>query len=204
VISLVESLSRRLGSILSRLPALVSLLVVTGCERASPRVYDISLVAEAPFEVKTAPVEAGTSALFEGLAWDVPQAWSDAPVGPMRLVVYTAVEGAVELSVSRFPGDVGGDLANINRWRRQLGLSPVLDLNSVDGLQAEQNGSIMAQRIELFTDASEGSSGMYMHWFNYQGYTWFFKANGTRKPLIEIRSDYDSWIQSINASAEGE
>ena len=48
----------------------------------------------------------------------------------MRLATYVAPDpaGPVEVAVTRFGGRVGGDLANINRWRGQMGLSPIDDV----------------------------------------------------------------------------
>jgi hypothetical protein len=45
----------------------------------------------------------------------------------MRLATYIAPDpaGPVEIAVTRFGGRVGGELANINRWRGQLGLPPI-------------------------------------------------------------------------------
>ena len=34
---------------------------------------------------------------------------------------------SVDLIVTKFPGDVGGVLANVNRWRKQIGLQPIGD-----------------------------------------------------------------------------
>ncbi len=36
-------------------------------------------------------------------------------------------EGAPTVTVSMFPGDVGGVLANVNRWRGQLGQAPTTE-----------------------------------------------------------------------------
>ncbi len=46
----------------------------------------------------------------------------------MRLATYIAPDdsGPVEVAITRFGGRVGGDLANINRWRGQMGL-PAID-----------------------------------------------------------------------------
>ncbi|TMB35869.1 MAG: hypothetical protein E6J61_01015, partial [Deltaproteobacteria bacterium] len=38
-----------------------------------------------------------------------------------------AVAGHVEVSLTVLPGMAGGDLANVNRWRGQLGLSAIDD-----------------------------------------------------------------------------
>lgn len=45
----------------------------------------------------------------------------------MRLATYIAPDpgGPVEVAVTRFGGRVGGALANINRWRAQMGLGPI-------------------------------------------------------------------------------
>jgi hypothetical protein len=45
----------------------------------------------------------------------------------MRLATYIAPDpgGPVEVAVTRFGGRVGGALANINRWRGQMGLGPI-------------------------------------------------------------------------------
>jgi hypothetical protein len=61
-------------------------------------------------------------------AWDVPSSWQEQPPTQM-LVAKFAVSGEagarVEITVSSFPGDTGGLLANVNRWRGQVGLPPV-------------------------------------------------------------------------------
>lgn len=44
---------------------------------------------------------------------------------PMRLATYIVTDPPIEVAVTRFPGRVGGTLANINRWRGQMGLGPV-------------------------------------------------------------------------------
>lgn len=62
--------------------------------------------------------------------WSVPANWRAVPgERPMRLTTYEIPlpDGPVEVAVTRFPGDVGGMLANVNRWRGQIGLPPVAE-----------------------------------------------------------------------------
>lgn len=60
--------------------------------------------------------------------WQVPAGWQEQPAGQMVLAKY-AIAGAdnskAEVAISAFPGDVGGTLANVNRWRGQIGLAPI-------------------------------------------------------------------------------
>ncbi len=78
--------------------------------------------------VPSAPGETTAGVARSGRPWVVPAGWVEAPEQrPMRLATYTVPvpAGPVEVAVSRFAGRVGGDLANVNRWRGQMGLPPI-------------------------------------------------------------------------------
>ncbi len=60
--------------------------------------------------------------------WDVPDRWRRVPgQRPMRVATFEIPleHETVEVAVTRFPGDVGGVLANVNRWRGQMGLPAI-------------------------------------------------------------------------------
>jgi hypothetical protein len=59
--------------------------------------------------------------------WQVPAGWQEQTPGPMVVARFamSGQDGKAELTVSVFPGDTGGLLANVNRWRGQVGLAPV-------------------------------------------------------------------------------
>jgi len=57
--------------------------------------------------------------------WNVPEGWQAITPGQMQDAKFSvpANDGAkAEVSVSIFPSDTGGTLANVNRWRGQIGL----------------------------------------------------------------------------------
>jgi len=57
--------------------------------------------------------------------WTVPEGWKAGSAGPMQVAKFIVPEqeGAkAEAAVSVFPNESGGTLANVNRWRKQLGL----------------------------------------------------------------------------------
>src|SRR5208283_5637634 len=58
------------------------------------------------------------------LRWNPPADWQSKPGSAMRKGSF-AVGGGAEVAITAFPGDVGGVLANVNRWRGQAGLAPV-------------------------------------------------------------------------------
>lgn len=60
--------------------------------------------------------------------WTIPAGWNPESPGPMVQLAFGVSGGqeeAAKVTVSSFPGDVGGVLANVNRWRGQVGLEPV-------------------------------------------------------------------------------
>ena len=60
--------------------------------------------------------------------WKTPADWKSVPPGPMQSVKFAVPDqGAAkaDVTISVFPNSTGGTLANVNRWRGQIGLSPV-------------------------------------------------------------------------------
>lgn len=73
-----------------------------------------------------APEAAGADT--SGFKWEVPKTWKALAAGQMQVAKFAVPErGAAkaDVSVSIFPSDTGGMLANVNRWRRQIGLGDV-------------------------------------------------------------------------------
>ena len=70
------------------------------------------------------------------LVWSAPAAWKPKAVSSMRRGSFEVGEGTgplADLAITVFPGDVGGDLANVNRWRGQLDLPPIAEADLACG-----------------------------------------------------------------------
>ena len=66
------------------------------------------------------------------IIWDTPDNWKEIPGNSFSLSMYQII-GAIdysEISITQFSGDAGGIESNVNRWRRQLALTP-LSLNEI-------------------------------------------------------------------------
>ena len=108
-----------------------SLVAASGCGREG---IESQTVAKSVERVPAADsIEEKPDAGVPGTAtserpWTAPPGWAEDPAPKqMRLATYIAPDaaGPVEVAVTRFGGRVGGDLANINRWRGQMGLPPI-------------------------------------------------------------------------------
>lgn len=130
-----------------------SFLIGTGCERDDVKVYHVDTNAASAAAAGAAPNMAPNAAPSSGmmpsgmpatmpaglptpdnsglpkLTYTVPAGWTEKAPSQMRVASFdAAVDGkSVDISVVPLGGMGGGDFANVNRWRGQLGLQPATD-----------------------------------------------------------------------------
>ena len=101
-------------------------------------------------------VEAPPPGVASGLSWVAPAGWKVAAPKPFRAANYLAGDGGVECYITVLPGEAGGVLANINRWRNQMGVGPLAPA-ALDVLEKVPMLHGQAHFVELegsFTDMS--------------------------------------------------
>lgn len=166
-------------------PAFVGFLKSLGFEEGGTRVAS----AERPASTNEKEVPAGSDAP----KWKVPENWQEKAPGPMVTAAYTVTGegGPAEIAISKFPGDVGGMVANVNRWRGQLGLAPMGDAEARGSVQmVEIDGKRDAYMVDLKgTNARTGKPArMVALGVPRAGETWFYKLTGDEK-LVEKEKD---------------
>lgn len=134
-----------------------------------------------------------------GLAWTAPAAWKPKQASAMRKGSYLVpgTGGADgDLSVTAFPGDVGGELANVNRWRGQVQLPPIAESDLASNVQRiEANG--LNFTIVDFVGAGANASRILGAIVPYQGATWFFKLTGPDAVVEKAKSDFLAFLQTV-------
>lgn len=110
--------------------------------------------------------------------WQVPATWQRAGGSAMRRASFqgTGSGGTVDIAVTSFPGDVGGLTANVNRWRRQIGLAAQSPAEVEAAVQRRKVGPHEATLCEM---ASAGQATLAAI-FSHEGNSWFFKMTGPR------------------------
>jgi hypothetical protein len=135
--------------------------------------------------------------------WRVPESWQFvAEERPMRLATYVVQgpEGPVEIAISRFPGDVGGMLANVNRWRGQVGLPPTTE--------AELDGMIERFQSPGFEGALLHIKGAEQHIVVASLYeasgdrTWTVRMSGTESIATSVREELFEFARSFGRTDE--
>lgn len=136
--------------------------------------------------------------------WTVPDGWREmADTPPMRLATYLIddPDGPVEVAITRFPGDVGGVPANVNRWRGQIGL-PAMDEDAVEEI------------IERFE--APGYAGYEVHLEGPELHmlasgihdltadeTWFVRVTAPAQPVERVREEVFAFARSFTGMEAG-
>jgi hypothetical protein len=128
----------------------------------------------------------------------------DMPQGVPRLAVFLVrdQDHHAEVSVVPLAGPGGGALANVNRWRRQLGLEPLDDdaqLQKEMRLLDVANGK--APYVDLVgRDPTGGAKRILGAWIAHGGRTWFIKMIGSPELVGKQQAAFEAFVQSIRFS----
>lgn len=135
------------------------------------------------------------------LTWTAPTEWTAKPTGPMRKGSFT-VKGAgteADLSITAFPGSTGGLLANLNRWRGQLGLTSIpeneLDANAVH-LDA---GELHFTVVDFIGTAGGKSTRILGAVVPHGSDTWFFKLMGPDTLVTREKPVFLEFLHTIKS-----
>lgn len=135
--------------------------------------------------------------------WSVPADWQQGNPSSMRRATFL-VKGAdgqtAEIAVSVFPGDVGGLMANINRWRGQIGLGPVAP-DEIAGITSDLdvNGTkstVVDFKADTAPPGKTQPPRMIVVTVPNAGNSWFFKMTGDA-PLVGAQKD--SFLQFVKS-----
>lgn len=133
------------------------------------------------------------------LRWKLPKGWTETAGGGMRFATLNPPgPGKVELSVVCLPGEAGGELANVNRWRGQIGLEP-LDEKALSA--SRQNVKSKAGTVSVFDFTSQGQAQSRMitgSLTTKDGNTWFLKLMGDAAPVAKARPDFMRYLETLH------
>jgi hypothetical protein len=181
-------------------PSAASLATITNALPAGHPPIDPSPQALPPghpsLDMKSQTLPAEAKAAVGTPQWTVPKNWTAGAASSMRVATYNVSgEGkqSAEIAISAFPGDVGGPLANINRWRGQLGLGPIKQEDVAGITSPIEAGDIKGTVVNL--DA--GAKRMLVATLPHAGNSWFFKMTGDA-PVVEAQKEaFLGFVKSV-------
>jgi len=131
------------------------------------------------------------------VVWDMPDGWTESNSDQaMRAATFDA--GGIEVIVTALSGPAGGILANVNRWRGQIGLDAI-DEASLAPMLTHYNGIggdvIIAdmtgdqRMVAAIVDPGDGK-------------TWFVKATGDPDPIGALLPEFTLFARSFRTEVK--
>jgi hypothetical protein len=136
-----------------------------------------------------------------------PEGWEELPDPWSRPLPAAAAfragkdRGAPEVTVTPLGGAAGGLLANVNRWRGQVGLAPVEEGDLQKDLHTLDVDGKPAPYVDL---AGQGSSGrrILAVLAVRGGTTWFFKMMGPADAVGRHKAAFEQFVKSVRFDSE--
>ncbi|HAV14014.1 MAG TPA: hypothetical protein DCX06_11075 [Opitutae bacterium] len=198
-----------------QLPTLCSIaaasLFVTACDSAKPSSYQIpketrevsmptppaaeTQAPAAPNGMNVLPGMKEAAQAAGDLKYRVPEGWVELPASGIRKANLRIDDdnGSAELTVTVFPGDVGGRLANINRWRGQIGLDSV----TAEDLDAFTESYSISKHRGIIVTLEGGIDSIIGGLLPFHGNTWFFKLQGKTDTVLASKEHFKAFLDSV-------
>jgi hypothetical protein len=144
---------------------------------------------------EAAPAEEASTATSSKPGWQVPSQWKEIPAGQMQVAKFTVpARGSArgEVFVSVFPSNTGGTLANVNRWRKQIGLPDA---------QAGELTSVVspldpAQPEAILVDMTNNNKRLLGAIVPRDGRYWFYKLLGDAEAVTPEKESFVAFAKS--------
>ncbi len=164
---------------------------------ASPPLADAHDSGAMPAMPASADLSSPPARAEGGLRWTLPKGWTEAPGGAMRFATFKPpVPGKIDASVVVLPGPAGGELANVNRWRGQIGLPP-LDEAALSAARKVLQTRAGPVKLYDFTSDSTPKNRLVAGLTEAKGNTWFVKMTGDASAVGAARSDFMKLLGSL-------
>ena len=182
---------------------LVVLSLFSACSKEpSVQKYKVSKTPVPRADVVASSGSGGGTATDTGLpfTWVTPEGWVEGQASSMRLASYNVPLSGGEtgdFSLVQLGGGAGGTMANINRWRGQIGLGPAEpeELAKV----AHLHNTVQGQQYLHITliNPDNPSSAIAAGIFEQPGFVLFAKLTASASGIEEAKLAFEAFCNSI-------
>ncbi|HEX4591107.1 MAG TPA: hypothetical protein VH120_14310 [Gemmataceae bacterium] len=146
-----------------------------------------------PLAVPAAP------ATGETLAYDTPPGWQPVPASGMRLAAFkvTAGDKSAEITIIPLAGAAGGLLANVNRWRDQVGLPATTDADLRKEAKMLDSPAGAVVYVDITGPKGRTLGGTLLH----GGRSWFVKMTGPAELVGAQQPAFEAFVKSLRFEA---
>ena len=185
---------------------LTGALALVSCNNDKIEVYKI------PKEGINVAMQSGPAGLVpppdSPAQWTRPESWTEQPLSEMRLGSFK-VEGpnadSADVSVIAFPGEAGGLISNINRWRGQLQLSPLSEKQLPEVIQKTEVDNVPTDLVDFQTAENAPKPSRILGAVLQAGdRTWFVKMTGPPELIESQRQIFLDFVKSFRFTSPKE
>lgn len=138
--------------------------------------------------------------------WKTPDGWKEQPASEFRLGSFN-ISGEngkqADVSIVPLPGDAGGDVPNVNRWRGQVGLTSLSDEELQKTAQSIDVGGQPGQMYEEIgtNPGSDEPMGILAVIQHRDGIAWFFKMTGDPGVIANQKPTFVEFLKTLKFEA---
>jgi len=130
-------------------------------------------------------------------AWTVPAGWKEEVPASVQLARFSTANpdgSKAEVTVTVLGGEGGGALANVNRWRAQLGLPPLDEAGLAKLATSIETSAGAATVVDLVADSKE--KRIVAALAAREGRTWFYRLSGSDAAVAAQKETFLKFVQS--------
>jgi hypothetical protein len=129
-------------------------------------------------------------------AWDIPMGWKQKIGGQMRIVSFSVEGKDLDVSIVQLGGKAGGLVANINRWRDQIGLKAASEEEIKKSIKKDKS----AVGEFSYTVLSNKKESILASIYDLPGVTLFVKAKASNSVVLEEKVNFLSLCRSLRVN----
>ena len=171
-----------------------------GCSKEEIKVYSIPKEQASALKMAAAQTENLSHEDSHPVHWATPSGWKELAPTSMRVGNFLVTKGdqKAEVSILQFPGRVGTELENVNRWRGEIGLKPIGE-NEVSA-QTVAIGRASGKLYDLPGPTLSTIAAI----LEKGDVSWFFKMRGDKEIVSESKETFGEFLKSITFHSDDE
>jgi hypothetical protein len=139
------------------------------------------------------------------LKYEMPPGWKELPGDDLRVAAFKVADGEQAATVTVIPLPGGDLLANVNRWRNQLGLPPIEADQVKRDVKSIKVAGTDAPYVDLTgPEKAGGRQRILAVMLAREGRTWFFKMTGPDELLGRQKQAFERFVASVRFAGGGE
>jgi len=174
--------------------------VIGGSAMSTPREFSPNAAEPKGGSAPAPPPSTGT-AQGSPLQYTVPAGWTEIPAKSMRVAAFQVSDGkqTAEVTIIPLSGAGGGLLANVNRWRKEVGLDDMTEEN----LRKESKSLAVEGQNAVYVDLVGKEKRNLGVILPRDGRTWFIKFQGPIGLVEKERENFEAFARSVRFAAGG-